>query len=283
MKNNSLRVMYHNVLGFNLDSTPVNDRADKMLAVYEQYTPDVICLEEFTLEFRNSPESASLTSWLEENYTELCFGDGTSNNGGTTTPIFYKNTLTLKKSGYAAAYEYYPSRANGNKGTTWAIFEKDGDVFCVSNSHFVANGEGKTAGNVTLSREYRVQDVNSWLTELSSEVLVGEYQNIPVISGGDFNGYYIDETDDGVSTAHYVLRSNSFADVRTLVDDAPTKAAIHTLGSDSLDKTNDQAIDHVLVKATADKLTVNAYANVDTPDALASSDHAPHYLDITLN
>ncbi len=179
---NEISVIYHNVQGYNESRESIRSRADTLLENYKLLNADVIGFQEITSAFRIAIEGTSLADYLKENYTEICHDDNDPatkelvNDGGTPNAMYYKKLsgLTLIDSGYIRA------RGVATKGTTWALFEKDGKRVCITNLHYVAPHEG---GNSTAKcRELRLNDANAWLDKLKELSL-----DCPVISGGDFN------------------------------------------------------------------------------------------------
>lgn len=258
----SLRILYHNVLGYNLTTAgnEVADRANTMLAIYQKYQPDVLCLQEMTDDFRKDENAQQLMNWLKQNYDEKSFEisdkDVLVDNGGTPTPIFVRKDsgLTVTDAGYVRA------REKATKGTTWAILkDASGKTFCVTNSHFVSPTEQGEKNDKIKMREYRVADANAWLTKLSA--LLEAYPQLQVISGGDFNAgkTYAKPNVEGYQTPYALFIEQGYTDVR----------------SADLD-----SIDYVL--SYGNRMTVT-YQVLSGTSSDWGSDHAPHFADITLN
>lgn len=264
----SIRILYHNVLGYNLTKAgnEVADRADTMLAIYQEYQPDILCFQEMTAEFRKDDNAQELMNWLNENYIEKSFdiclldddGKDTVNelvdDGGTPTPIFIRRDsgLTVVEAGYIRA------RAKATKGTTWAILQDaSGKEFCVSDSHFVSPTEQGAHTDYLQMRAYRTEDATSWLNVLAG--LLTEYPELPVISGGDFNAGREYSEPDGALTPWELFIQQGYTDIR----------------SDDLD-----SIDHAL--CMGDHITVTYQVLPGDEDAWGS-DHAPHFADIIVN
>lgn len=258
----SLRILYHNVLGYNLTTAgnEVADRADTMLALYQKYQPDVLCLQEMTDDFRKDENAQQLMNWLEQNYDEKSFEiplfDLLVNDGGTPTPIFVRKDsgLTVTDAGYVRA------RTAATKGTTWAILQDaSGKTFCVTNSHFVSPTEQGSSTDYIQMREYREADANAWLNKLTE--LLEAYPQLQVISGGDFNARktYAEPNEKGDQTPYALFIEKGYTDVR----------------SADLD-----SIDYVLSRGN--RMTVT-YQVLPGTSSDWGSDHAPHFADITLN
>ena len=268
----TLRIMYHNVWGYlNADgSNPMANRSDIAISVYERYAPDILCMQEAGPYYRNN--STAMVAWLAENYTEICY----SSQGGSGNPIFYRNeTLELVESGYEKS-------RNGDKGTTWAVFREraTGSLFAVTNSHFAANtnaGDDPTLGNT-----YRMQDAQTVVNVCTD--IVSKYGSITVFSGGDFNCMIGNDP-------YAILTTNGYRNIRDETASADAKSPYH--GSyayneeleiyplqSRLPYDSSLAIDHIMTTGSA--ATVHCYNVLDDRLALTTSDHAPHFIDITL-
>lgn len=269
----SLRVMYHNTWGYlNADgSNPMANRASLALTVYRRYLPDVLCLEEAGPNWRNA--ASALLEWLAEaGYGEICF----SALGGAGNPIFYNTaTLELTESGYSRS-------RSGDKGTTWAVFREraNGRTFAVTNSHFAA--DTNAGGDPGLGNTYRAQDATVVVSVVAA--ILERYGEICVISGGDFNCM-------AGSDPYAVLTDAGFVNVRETAEQTSDRSAYHgsfpyhaELGIYALQAVLPYdgafAIDHIMTCGAA--ASVRCYAIASDPIALTTSDHAPHYIDLTL-
>jgi len=266
----TLRIMYQNIWGYLDGSNPILCRADMALTTFKAYQPDVLCFEEMSAAYRST--GAALMTYLYANYKEIC----DSNNGGIGNPIFYNsNTLTLVERGYQKA-------RSGDKGTTWAVFTEKatGKTFAVTNSHFAANSNA--GGNSNLGNTYRTQDANC-VVSVTDDILE-KYPGIPVFSGGDYNSRAGEDPINVLTTAGFV-EVNSLAEIKS------TRAPYH--GSFSYDNNYGfhylqtwiaypvgSAIDHLMTRGGS--ATIHCYTVVQDPISLTTSDHAPHYIDVTL-
>ena len=271
-----LRIMFHNVWGYSIADYPVYDRADLMLAAYKTYRPDILGWQEASSNHRNDSRSKNLMAWLKSEYNEICFS---GSYGGLGNPIFYRKDagLTLLDSGYARA------RAN-DKGTTWAVFKTaDGTIFGVTNSHYEANTNADN--DPAKGNQYRTASAEKMLEAIRD--IRNRYQTIPIISGGDFNS-------NSTSEAYNVLRAGGLTNVRGLFT-SPTESQVtpfsphHSVTKPDakgvyslvtvLNASVAQAIDHIF--HSGDAVTLHRYRILDDPFSLTSSDHAPHYVDLT--
>lgn len=269
----TLRVMYHNTWGYlNADgSNPMANRADLALTVYRRYSPDILCMEEAGSNWEKSAQA--LRDWLAEGYGEI----RDTKQNGVGNPIYYnKETVELLESGYSRS-------RSGDKGTAWGVFREKttGKLFAVTNSHFAA--DTNAGGNSSLGNTYRTEDAGI-VVAVSAQILAG-YGEIPIISGGDFNCM-------AGSDPYNVLTEGKFVNLRGLAAESSDRSPYH--GSFSYNREMgiyplqsqlpygaEYAIDHIMTRGAA--ATFHCYGVVSDPIALTSSDHAPHYTDLTLN
>lgn len=272
-KTGDMRILYHNVVGYTMDKCPMLDRGDMMLAVYSTYNPEILCWQEASAGHRNDARSRQLMDWLKANYTEICYKE----NGGLGNPIFYRKDagLTLLASGYSRA------RA-GDKGSTWAVFQRaDGTIFGVTNSHFAADSNANNDSD--LGNTYRTQDAQNLVTAIAG--IRETYGGITIISGGDYNSA-------PGSTAYYTLTGSGLTPVRNIAGYHTPFSAHHAYPTYnkttglytmlySLTASVGNAIDHIM--HSGEDVTIHSYKILSDPFSLTSSDHAPHYVDITFN
>ena len=268
-----LRVMYHNILGYQMSDYPVGSRSKLDLQVYRELMPDILGLQEASKAWRESSKEL-LNGLADMGYTEVCF----SSEGGTGNPIFYrKNVLELKASGYKRA-------RSGDKGTTWCVFEakETGKLFAVTNSHFAANSNANN--DPVLGNEYRVQDANTLISVVND--ILKEYGTIPVINGGDYNTTQS-------SDAYKALIDGGFQSVRGLADHVSSYSAyfghpIYNPGKDDYDlgvynyRAVSSAIDHIMLAGAISEMQANRYVILKDRVSCTLSDHLPHYADIDL-
>lgn len=272
-KTGDMRILYHNIVGYSLDKCPVEDRSDMMLAVYSTYNPEILCWQEASAKQRDDARSLQLKNWLKENYTEICYKD----KGGLGNPIFYRKDagLTLLDSGYSRA-------RSGDKGSTWAVFQRaDGTIFGVTNSHFAANTNANN--DAELGNQYRTQDAENLVNAIAG--IRETYGGITIISGGDYNS-------NPGSTAYYRLTGSGMTPVRNIAayhtpfsahhayPEVAKASGLYTMMY-NLTAPVANAIDHIMHSGEA--VTIHSYKILSDPFSLTSSDHAPHYVDITFN
>lgn len=268
-KTSDYRIMYHNVWGYiNADgSNPISIRPNVALAIYKQYQPDVLCLQECSAVYRNGGEA--LFSWLNENYTEVVY----KSEGGIGNPIFFRKDL------FEVLDQGYVKSRNGDKGTTYVVLrvKSTGEIFGVTNSHFAANtnaGDDPTLGN-----EYRVQDAECMVNAVKE--IVNRYGNITVFSGGDFNSAVGSDpinaiTIEGLKNIRYVAQTvteySPYYSIFNYYEDYDVYLLQGRLTTPA-----EYAIDHVYYYGALPE--VSKYDVVNTSLTNVASDHAAHFID----
>lgn len=262
------RVMFYNVYGYDLAGGP-NVRQPFQKELVANLAPSVLGLQEASSAYNTS----FALSLAELGYTRIETSAGNAN----FTPIFYKEAeVTLLKSGY----QLYSNTNDNSKGLTWAVF-KDNDTqktFAVINTHFMWNRPSLASGEANTIRV-------SNATELIGvkNAILDEYENIPVIAGGDLNSKVNGDphtvlTDGGMSSAY------SKADVKNNVSGRTSYAIYdgtkkcYTQWSNPWGLYSD-ALDHAYV---SENVNVNTFAFVYNLYGRLSSDHMPVLVDITL-
>lgn len=268
-KTSDYRIMYHNVWGYiNADgSNPISIRPNVALAIYKQYQPDVLCLQECSAVYRNGGKA--LFDWLNENYTEVVY----KSEGGIGNPIFFRKDL------FEVLDQGYVKSRNGDKGTTYVVLrvKSTGEIFGVTNSHFAANtnaGDDPTLGN-----EYRVQDAECMVNAVKE--IVNRYGNITVFSGGDFNSAVGSDpinaiTREGLKNIRYVAQTvteySPYYSIFNYYEDYDVYLLQGRLTTPA-----EYAIDHVYYYGALPE--VSKYDVVNTSLTNVASDHAAHFID----
>ena len=262
------RVMFYNVFGYDSAGGP-SVRQPFQNELVASFAPSVLGLQEATSSY-NTTFALSLE---ELGYTRVETSAGNSNY----TPIFYKaSEVTLLKSGFLR----YSNTNDNSKGLTWAVF-KDNDTqksFAVINTHFMWSDPKLAAGEANTIRLSNATE----LIGVKNDIL-SEYENIPVIAGGDLNCKVNEAphtvlTDGGMSSAYNV------ADVKNNVSGRASYATY-----DGIKKCYTEwsgmwgvyadALDHAYV---TENTNVNTFAFVYNLYGRISSDHMPVLVDITL-
>ncbi len=268
-KDGSIRVLFNNIWAIIEEYAPVNLRMKQLADVYRDYAPDVIGLQEY---------STQLKSLLDPMLTELGYVEVPYTNKNVTlpvaTPIYYNpKTLKLIDSGF---WRYNDGSGDKSKSIGWGVFEEiaTGKKFCAASTHLYwpSTTEGNNA-RVLAARELVEQ-----MSALSNKY------DAPLIIGGDFNCDLGSEPIKIVSTGGFAA-AESIAKKTEL---GGTHHAYPRFNSDGVcttfykaNGTYKTAIDHIFVYGK-DKLTANTYDVIEDYFALASSDHCPLLLDVTL-
>ncbi len=131
-----LRLMSHNVWGMYAPDVVkrVDNRSQLMEAVYRAYLPDVLGMQEFSADIRNSGLTERMADkWCEIDVTADLQKYGMKNN---YTPVFYRpETCKLQSCGY----ELFDRAFNNSdsKGMTYAVLkQKNGLLFSVICTHY---------------------------------------------------------------------------------------------------------------------------------------------------
>ncbi len=196
-----LRVIFHNIYGNESpgDGIATNQKFRYKLeaALYADYGADFVCLQEFTTTSRNNgaPEAMKKAGYTEIPAYAGKFEVGKySGKGGypktidvySNTPVFYNaEKYELVKYGhliYKTDYSDNMRYTSASKSATWGIFrdKASGKVFAIISTHFDHQNDAD-------ANKRRISECKELLTEINTNVLVGEYANIPLIMGGDLN------------------------------------------------------------------------------------------------
>ncbi len=271
-KGGSIRILVNNIYS---GSDNAVLRAKQLAAVYKDYAPDVIGLQEFSGTVKTNINSLILAmGYKEVPYTTK------NKNLAVQTPIYYNpNTLKVIDSGY---WKYNDNAGDNSKSVAWALFEEisTGKRFIVGSTHFMWTSPSLGA---TLANDARKIDATEMCALLKP---LSEKYNAPVIVGGDFNCPL------GSDPINIILNDNNFVEAEDIAIkterggthhaysefDASTGVCIKYYEATGNYTT---AIDHVFVYDQS-KLTVNTFDVVEDYFALASTDHCPIITDITL-
>lgn len=285
LKNTSnLRIMYHNIWGYlNANQTanpnPVANRSRLAMEVYAAYQPDVLCFEEMSNAYRTS--SPELMNWLSDSgYTEVCY----PSNGGTGNPIFYK------ASRFECLEKGYNKSRGGDKGTTWCVLKDkaSGKTFAVTNSHFAADTNAGDDHNLGI--EYRTQDAQCLLRVVNT--IKNSYPTIPIICGGDYNAALTANSSIPEAKPITTLLEGGLKEIRDVAetwdDLSPYNTSIpydSDIGMYPFASANPttaiNAIDHIMIGGNESAVKVNGYSVAHDRVSATTSDHLPHFTDIT--
>lgn len=270
LKKQGVRIMVNNIWCFDEADAPATLRAKQLAELYEDYAPDVLGLQEFSRVIKTAitPLIKNL-GYKEVPYTEK------NKNIAIQTPLYYNpNTLELINSGF---FRYTDNSNDNSKAVSWGIFKEKatGKVFGAGSTHFYWTSDD-------LGKESRIidaQDLSKLVKELSDRY------DCPIFIGGDFNCKV-------GSDPLNILNSNGFKDVELVAKNTELNGTHHSYPKFDMDLKvcttfyeangdHTNAIDHMF-GYNLDKVTVNLYDVVEDYFALASSDHCPVYIDITV-
>ena len=263
-----VRVMFHNIWGWNESATnPTEQRNQMLAATYLEYLPDVLCLQECTMMMRNAAKHPIAQALLSAGYEEL--SQDAIDGKLTATPILYRtDKLTLKAKGQ---YKF-PVGGGDDKFVTWGVFTENktgGQTFAVVSVHLAYQQTAE--GNAW--RCSQVDEVAGIVSDLRRQ-----YQ-CPVITGGDINC-------TPTSDPYQRFLEKGFTDVQGIAAKTEssathfgypsfsemigmfTRAAITNKGSYA-----DGAYDHVFL--TGGGVTFDLYDIVTDNYVMCASDHTP--------
>ena len=284
-----IRIMYQNMWGYMIteamiaagslpnpvDAANVN-RYQIANAVFDAYNPDVLCFQEMNTS-RNTLES-HLSS---KGYAKV---------GGAHYdhhPVWYKtDLLKVVASGTNKGPNHYKSN--------WVVFEvlkgeNAGEKFGVTNSHFTANsmvGGTTDEEKAELGDIARQADATALLKSVADAKAAGP-AGMPIFTGGDYNCH----TDSG---AYAVLTEGGLVNVRDIAEKTAGISCHHGVPFDesngnyklpgAVQSSVMSAIDHIMIlDSTKNAVDIKEYGVIGDTITAVSSDHAPHFVDFTIN
>ena len=265
MNATSLRLLTANIWG-DYFGNPVSMRENQFVEAFEKYQPDVIGMQECTVNWHKS----NLFKTLLENYSIVSKFDGVSNN---YVPLFYrKDRFELLDSGF----HYYTQTPDDSKAYTYAVLKSmdNGQVFAVCNTHFW----WKSGSEHDAIRMMNAQELVACMEMLH------ESHGCPVFAFGDLNcsayaGPFL------YFAEHQIVR------LRDIAASFSKKSSHHgdpKLGKDkqfhgSLPKNPEvKSLDHIIGLRGSLTYDVLAYQVILDQNVLDASDHSPVYADIVL-
>lgn len=273
-KSGEVRVLIHNIWG-NTSEGAMEGRMLQTAALYENYAPDVIGLQECSADARSAKNGNIIGLLAEIGYTEVPAKAVNSANNNYTPLLYREDTLKLIDYGYRL---YDQVNKDASKGLTWAVFEtlKTGETFAVISTHYWWQSDD--AGDTT-DRESDAKQMLETVADIQAKY------NCPVLCGGDYNC-------NPSSSPYGILLGSGLLDAQSLTKVTENLRTNHTypVYNDDLgiwdDPTYpsggyDRSIDHILT--TKDGITVGRFDVVTDLYALLSSDHCPLIVDFDLN
>ena len=287
-----LRIIFHNVLAYahpdrEGDYMAPTQRWHIQAALYADYQPDLLCLQEFNELPRDRTKNlkSQLTSM---GYAEVPYQEINADHGDT--PIFYNpEKVELLKYGTLA----YKTPNNDNeryggvaKMTTWGIFKDKttGKCFVLFSAHL----DHQDTADANARRALEAIEI---LELIENEICVGEYADLPVIIGGDINTSYNRENDKyGNTGALHNFEAAGFKDAQKTLDFADkinsyggypsyTESMGYIVAGNSTSGDSNASIDHCLYRGN---VTFHTFDIMDHEYARKASDHLPLVVDITL-
>ena len=269
------RIMFHNIWGYDSAQNAISTNAQRnqmLTALYAEYNPDILCLQEVNPVMRDASASPIAAGLEKIGYAVADVGKiGTYD---TVNPILYRtDKLRLVSCGYDVIDGFTDGNVN-----TWAVFETlDGEgKVGVVNVHYTKAGDDKDFALRNSQAAKTIERATAMATEYECSVMVGGDMNCNV-SASPFKNLlsagFSDVQDIAVSSENYNTNFgyptyNSYLDLYE-------KASI-TLSV----QYDEKAIDHVLLKGNA--ILCKTFDIVTDNFALCASDHAPLLVDFSL-
>lgn len=263
--NTSLRLLTANIWG-DYFGNPVSMRENQFIEAFDKYQPDVIGMQECTVNWHKS----KLFDALQEKYVMVSAFDNVSTN---YVPLFFrKDRFELLDSDF----HYYTQTPDDSKAYTCAVLKDTGtgQVFAVFNTHFW----WKSGGEHDAIRMLNAQELVAGMERIHQEYAC------PVFGFGDLNcSAYAGPFQ--YFTEHNIVR------LRDIASTFSKKSSHHgdpKLGKDkqyhgSLPKNPEvKSLDHIIGLRGTVPYDVLTYQVILDQNVLDASDHSPVYADIVL-
>lgn len=263
--NGTVKIMTFNVLNPGSGSTHVGDRDDLAAAMILRELPDFLCLQEFDVGYRTSPNG--LPTLLSEQYNEVQ-PQGVEERDIWNAIFYRKDLYSMVDCGYISflansipALEYnYNGTTDGKtkfRSLLWAVLESktDGTRYLIGNMHYSVNNE--QADHI----------VESNFVIERFKALSAQFPDAVTLICGDYNSGTTWEQGGA-----YNMLQNGFFDTHAMAKRKTDTGTCHILGEAQSGTYESAAIDHVF---TLSDLIVEAYATLTDADTLACSDHCP--------
>ncbi len=264
------RILSHNVWGMyaKYPIQTMGNRSVLMSRVYHEYLPDVIGLQEYSPDARES----GLGKMLSDRYIEIDYSEDMGKYGITNlyTPMFYcPETCKLLDKGFILYDRNFNNR--DSKGVTWGVFEtKEGKVFSVCNTHYWWK---------------KTDPIHDAARVENSKIILELCQKLPhpVVAMGDLNC-------NNRSDAFKALLDGGLLDVQVIAEETTDSHSHHPYPSYN-EETNEfyggvapkgdfsSAIDHMVI-TEENAHQAKKFDVITTQDALDTSDHCPFYVDL---
>ena len=308
----SVRVMFYNVYGYYNWSNPNGGspalalRQDLQRDLLSTYAPDVIGFQEYVANTYHAEFNSTLSSL---GYAQVDVSKGTAN----CTPLFYNpSKVALVKNGQEqdeCGFELYQQTNDdpgiNSKSVTWAIFEEldangkgTGHKFAVFSTHFSHESGADAAAKRCHNAEQLLGIMEAVLNRNP------EYNNIPVIMGGDLNYWKINDTKEphqiltssgltylaqpDTSPAEYTNRWEKDGDYSQYTESYhgyyryDPNEKIYDMSENSM-TTDRYSLDYIFLGGDKDSVTVKKYIIVNNDLTYRASDHSPTFVDFVFN
>ena len=290
-----MRIMTSNIWG-DFFNNPTKLRAANLYNVYEKYNPEVIGFQEAAAGWYD----ADLFYKLGEAYTligtECC-------NNTNSTPMAIKKEYTV----IAYGHEQLENTPDWSKSITWAVLEKESEIFAVCNTHFwwMRGTEPENVKKACNVLDYTFHDhcgLRSCNAKQLSQLMknLHERYSCTVFAFGDMNAtvsesvfdvfaeheikklYDMTEYRDTVCSVHgnpKLGEDGMFHGHKATPETISNFRTILCLPDENVTDGYFSSIDHIV--ALGNNFKVLQYRVAEDQNALDASDHSPVYADIS--
>ena len=270
-----IRVMSINVLVDIWADTPaVKGRQGTIGQVIKHYMPDVVGLQEMSINWHNALKKELKNTPYKLINTEHDYVHSKYGNTNFTPILYNSETLTLIECDTA---EYTEAGNRYMKTMSYAYFEhiESGKRFVLLNTHYEAPGNNPDEKAENLEyRNYQTADMVKMIAELQAKY------DCPLISTGDFN---TTEGSDKTGThAPYwnLVEQASLSDAKYTADKIVRACSTwHELGQ-SASVTSPGSFDHIFGDS---RIKFTYFNTLIDKVLLTATDHCPIFADVILN
>lgn len=259
-----IRIMSFNIWG-DYFGNPVIEREEGIGRVISVYSPDILSMQEATVNWNKSGLFASLRG-------EYAFVETDEAPANNFLPLLYKKEkFSLTDSGFLK----FPDTPDGSKGATWGVFEEksSGKKLAVFGTHFWWKYQGERAQDL-------IRVSNAALITAKAFELIAEY-SCPVVGIGDLNSSYPLPTLDYLKAAGWKLMKEEAAessDVGSHHGD-PVRGADGKYHGARTSKDYTESLDHIFYRG---EIVPAKFEVVQDQFALDASDHSPIWCEVEI-
>ncbi len=265
-----IRVLYHNIWG-----SEMYNRDDMQVAIYLQYMPDVIGLQEVNVDRVRNAKPESIFKMLKDTYTEVPV-TATNPSKNSYVPILYRaDKLELIDSGW---HLYADGAGDQSKAVAWAVFrdKATGKSFGMANTHFYWTSDALGVA----ARKIDAAEIIDVVAKAQQK------HNVPFIIGGDLNCRISAEPQIMLKRAGWKNAWQSATVYHSNTNghhSYPTLDEATGIYSGAPMPTGDYAtaIDHIYM--AGDGAEIRVFETILHTFAIDSSDHCPIFVDVKLN